>query len=195
MKHLKVLEDNSLVDSFEEKSTLGGPPRRSYVANRRISLRIDVGPNTFNTEIYDYREIEHIVVDKSDDTVDVDKDMTKLEDEFEQIQNIEDPSVKLTKFSKTIQNVNEKLEELKFKRSKLLSLREAVIEESNKIIIDLCQEYNERKILYYLLANSDRDISRISEIMEMREKVIKEIFKNLIDHRIFMDLNVDEDIF
>ena len=193
MKHLKVLEDNSLVDSFEEKSTLGGPPRRAYVANRRISLRIDVGPNTFNTEIYDYREIEHIVVDKSDDSVD--KDLTKLEDEFEQIQNIEDPSVKLTEFSKTIQNVNEKLEELKFQRSKLLSLREAVIEESNKIIVDLCQEYNERKILYYLLMNSDRDISRISEIMEMREKVIKEIFKNLIDHRIFMDLNVDEDIF
>ncbi len=193
MKHLKVLEDNSLVDSFEEKSTLGGPPRRSYVANRRISLRIDVGPNTFNTEIYDYREIEHIVVDESDDQVD--EDLIKLEDAFEQVQNIEDPSVKLTEFSKTIQNVNEKLEELKFKRSKLLSLREAVIEESNKIIIDLCQEYNERKILYYLLMNSDRDISRISEIMEMREKVIKEIFKNLIKHRIFMDLNVDEDIF
>jgi hypothetical protein len=66
-----------------------------------------------------------------------------------------------------------------------------MIKESNRIISELCQEYNERKILYYLISHQDRNISTISEVMEMREKVIEEIFKNLIKQRILLDLDDD----
>lgn len=188
MKHLKVLEDNNLVISFEEKSTLGGPPRKSYSSSKRISLRIDVGPNTFNTEIYDYK-----MVDETNHEVreieEKDREIENFEQEYAKSHSLDDPSARLTELSKIIQEIDIELGDLKLKRSKLLNLREQMIEESNRIIVELCQEYDVRKILYYLISHQDRNISTISEVMEMREKVIEEIFKNLIKQRILLDLD------
>ena len=196
MKHLKVLEDNNLVLSFEEKSTLGGPPRKCYVASKRISLRIDVGPNTFSTEIYDYKEIEdqkRKEIIKNGESKEKPVELEKFLEEYKEIKNIKEPSEKLTQLSKIVQDLNKELEELKLKRIKLLNLREQVVNESNEIIGDLCREYDERKILYYFITHKNRDISTISEAMEMREKVIREIFQNLIKQRILLDL--EDDIF
>ena len=194
MKHLKVLEDNNLVLSFEEKSTLGGPPRKCYVASKRISLRIDVGPNTFNTEIFDYREIEAETQKEKDvngKTKEKSSEIKSFEEKYSKIHTIKDPSERLTELSKIVQELNKELVDLKLKRSKLLSLREQVVNQSNEIISDLCEEYNERKILYYLITHQNRNVSTISEEMEMREKVIRDIFQNLIKQRRLMDLDED----
>jgi predicted transcriptional regulator len=160
-KHLKVLEDNGLVVSFEERSTLGGPPRKSYVSKKHISLRIDIGPNTFNTEMFDYKEMEEI--ENSKETVKKQEvEYENFIEDYKKSEFIEDPSNKLSELSKII---------------------------TNKIITELCREYDERKIVYYLLSHPERDIPTISEAMEMRERVIEEIFKNLMRHRILIDFN------
>jgi predicted transcriptional regulator len=195
MKHLKVLEDNKLVVSFEEKSTLGGPPRKSYISNKHISLRIDVGPNTFNTEIYDYKEIEDKISDdlelKTEDRkVEVDK-FKDFEEQYKEIKTIQDPSKKLTELSKVIQDMDKELEELKLKRVKLLNIREEVVHESNRLIGELCREYNERKILYYLLSHKEREVSDIAEALDLRERVIMDLFKHLIKQRILLDSEDD----
>jgi predicted transcriptional regulator len=188
MKHLKVLEDNGLVVSFEERSTLGGPPRKSYVSKKHISLRIDIGPNTFNTEMFDYKEMEEN--ENSKETVEKQEvEYENFIEDYEKSEFIEDPSNKLSELSKIIKNINNELDNLKYKRSKLLTLREHVARESNKIITELCREYDERKIVYYLLSHPESDIPTISEAMEMRERVIEEIFKNLMRHRILIDYN------
>ena len=106
-------------------------------------------------------------------------EFTNYEQEYNKSQLIEDPSERLKELSKIVQKLNNELVEIKLKHSKLLNLREQVVNESNKIINDLCQEYDERKILYYFITHHDRNISTISEAMEMREKVIREIFQNL----------------
>ena len=48
-KHIRVLEDHGLIRSFEEPSSVGGPPRKSYVPTRRISMRVDLGPGMYQT--------------------------------------------------------------------------------------------------------------------------------------------------
>ena len=197
MKHLKVLEDENLVVSYEEKSTLGGPPRKSYESNKRISLRIDVGPSTFRTEIFDFTELENEIgsedkeIPSEQSPEKKDEAMEHLLKEFEECLNLEDPNEKLTKLSKLVQNITQELEELKLKRSKLLTLEERVSMESNKLIGELCQQYNDRKILYYLLMHNDRNVSTISEVMGMREKVIREIFQKLIRQQL---LDLEEDL-
>jgi predicted transcriptional regulator len=201
MKHLKVLEDHNLVQSFEEKSTLGGPPRKSYVSNKHISLRIDIGPRTFNSEVYDYTEVENDIAKKEDkpdkvengEVIAVTKhDETKdLETKFIEVLSIDDQGKKLTELSKIIQELNSELDEIKIKRAKLLNMREKVAEESNRIIGELCREYDERKIMYYFINNTNRDISIISEALELREKVIMDIFRHLMKQRILIDFEDD----
>ncbi len=48
-KHIKILEDHGFVRSFEEPSSIGGPPRKSYEPTQRISIRVDLGPGVFQT--------------------------------------------------------------------------------------------------------------------------------------------------
>ena len=190
MKHLKVLEDNNLVISFEEKSTLGGPPRKCYVSNKHITLRIDVGPNTFNTEVYDYKEMEKNNLEGKE----IKEEIGKYEDfinDYKKSKEIKDPSKKLNEFSKIIQNVDKELHELKMKGAKLLSIRENIIHESNNLIAELCREYDERKILYYLISHEDRNISSIADALELREKVILEIFRHLMNQRLFFKMDDD----
>lgn len=219
MKHLKVLEDHNLVVSFEEKSTLGGPPRKCYVSNKHISLRVDIGPNTFFSEVYDYQELEGESTKKLDDesigkdvkedkaqisripeTVQIDE-ITKKEKKDERFENliqrfndcqaIKEPNEKLTELSNIIQDINQELEDLKLKRVKLLNIRERVVEESNRIIGELCREYDERKIMYYFITHKNHDIATISEALEIREKVIMDIFKQLFKQRILLDFDDD----
>jgi predicted transcriptional regulator len=184
MKHLKVLEDNDLVVSFEEKSTLGGPPRKSYISNKRITLRIDVGPNTYNSELYDYKELEKkkIEIDKKETSMD---NVEKFKEEFKEKLKTKDPNEKLKGYSKIIQNINQELNDIKHQRAKLISLRENIIRESNRIIVECCNEYDERKILYYLMTHQERDLDTISEVMEMRKKVIEQIFRKLMKQHLF----------
>jgi predicted transcriptional regulator len=192
MKHLKVLEDNRLVVSFEEKSTIGGPPRKSYVSSKHISLRIDVGPNTFNTEIYDYKEIEDNIDQEKKDKDQIDK-YAQFVDEHKKSQTIKDPSKRLAEMSKIIQDLDKELEDLKLQRVKLLNIREQVVSESNNLVAELCREYNERKILYYLISHADRDIANIAEELDLREKVIMDIFRQLVKQRLLLES--EEDIF
>ena len=187
MKHLKVLEDNELVQSFEEKSTLGGPPRKCYVASKHISLRIDIGPNTFNSEVYDYTIVDS--EKESDEVRDKEKTADEFKnyiDDFRKCQSIEDPKIRLAEYSKIILKLNQELNEIKVKRAKLLNIREIVTLESNRLINELSREYEERRILYYLLNNEDRELSSIADALELREKVIIDIFNQLMKRHLLI---------
>jgi predicted transcriptional regulator len=126
MKHLKVLEDNNLVASFEEKSTLGGPPRKSYVSNKHITLRIDVGPSTYKADIYDYKEMEI----KNEIDQHVKKEIDKYDDfvrDYQKSRGIKEPGKRLNELSQIIQKVDRELQDLKVKRAKLMNIREHII--------------------------------------------------------------------
>ncbi|WP_455391559.1 helix-turn-helix domain-containing protein [[Eubacterium] cellulosolvens] len=192
MKHLKVLEEHNLVESFEEKSTLGGPPRKCYVSNKCISLRIDIGPNMFRTEVYDYREMENDL-EKAErvDEEKINKEMIGFSEKYNEIRKIKEPRERLQKLSKLIQNINKELEELKVRRAKLLSLQETVIRESNQLIGELFGEYDERKLMYYIISHETADLAAIAEALDIREKVIMDMLRHLLKQRKFLQLDYD----
>jgi predicted transcriptional regulator len=187
MKHLKVLEEHNLVKSFEEKSTLGGPPRKCYVSNKYLSMRIDIGPNTFKTDIYDYKEMENEIIrddEKEEEVLDI--DVKQFNDKFEKIKDLKEPNEKLKDLSELIQELNKELEDLKLKRSKLLNIQEQVVQESNRIIGELYGEYDERKLMYYIMSHQERDLATIAEALDLRERVIMDLIKHLLrEQKIF----------
>ena len=93
--------------------------------------------------------------------------------------------------SRLIQNIDVELDNLKLKRSKLLNIRETLQRESNQIISEVAREYNERRVLYYLTSHRKRDLTSVADALDLREKVIEELFRQLMKQRIILELEDD----
>jgi len=162
MKHLKVLENSDLVTSvFRDSET--GPPRKCYVATKRLTLVIDLSPELFNEELRFH---------EADDVIEAEADSQAL-------RNAENLRLKLAEFMAHIEAVNEQLEELSSKRDELISRKEYAMRYANDIIETLCDDYNERKVLRYLVGEEDMDLAAISEKLDMRESEIEKVMRKL----------------
>jgi len=179
MKHLKVLEDLGLVESLEEKSDIGGPPRKSYRATKSFSIKIDVGPNTFNVNMDTF------------DKADIDKEFRKLEKKYKSIVNISNEATKLSNLTTFVNSINRELEELDHRRNQLLFLRQSAIRDANEVIMNLCNNYLERRILYYVVTKSNFSLTSISETLDMREKVVEELLDSMLKRKILFDFEDD----
>lgn len=176
MKHLKILEDHQLVKCKVERSDLGGPDRKCYVTNHQFSVIIDFAPNLFNVEM---RPLER-------DT-EVGREYQKLDKEIEKSLSIEDPKKRLSAISQFVQEVSEEIEELEGKRSYLLGLKDEALEEAHTAVEELCEDYDERRLLYHLLDEDDRSLVKMSEKLNLRERVIKEMLRKLVESRILTE--------
>lgn len=177
MKHLKVLEDLDLVESFEEKSDIGGPPRKSYRPTKSYSIKIDIGPNTFNVEMDNF------------DNTNIEKEFKKLEKKFNSITHISKTEERLNNLTDYLNELNHDLEDLDQKRNQLLYLRQSAIREANELILQLCNNYVERRVLYYVINKSDFSLSTISETLDMREKVVEDLINNLLKRKIIFNFD------
>lgn len=183
VKHLKILEENDLVQSFEEKSTEGGPPRKCYVPTQQFTLRIDLGPNTFNTEmeILDNEDIEqesgkHKILGKK----------------FLNVSSTKKPRERLSRLSDLLLEINNKIEEIEHERAELIRLKERTLRESHLIVNAICQDYAQRKVLYCLIDEPTITLLNISERLDLREKIVNDIFTELFKNRLIPKYNSDK---
>lgn len=170
MKHLKILEEEGLVRCYEEKSTIG-PPRKCYTPTKQLSLRIDLGPNTFSVDI---RQIQDEMIYK---------EYQELEDKYVKASEIKDQSRKLQKYSDLLSKINTEIESLEEKRDQLLSLKQHILKETYSIIADVCESYQERTVLYHIIEKRDTPLT-ISEELNIRESIVEEIFSEFFKKRI-----------
>lgn len=175
MKHLRILEDNKLVKCRVERSDLGGPDRKCYVADHQFSVIIDFAPNLFN--------IEMRVLDRDEK---VGKEYRKLERKIERLLAVKDLKKRLSEISQFVQHINREVEELERKRSYLMTLKDEALEEAHTAVEELSKDYDERRLLYHLLDEEERDLASISETLNLRERVIKEMLKKLGESKILI---------
>jgi len=179
MKHIKVLEENGFVESCEEPSDAGGPPRKCYVPTQRFSIRIDIGPNTFESDVYPFDE---------------EKDWKTLEDDEEDImehlfelglaKSTPDPSNRLAKLSEFIQGLNQEIDALEVKRRDLIKVREEALEDAHNLIGGLSQDYKARRLLYFALTNDLDSILDVAESLDLGQREVRELLQDLIDSNI-----------
>jgi len=178
MKHLAVLEKNGLVESQEEPSDAGGPPRKAYSATKQLSIRIDIGPNLFNAKMRTY---------------DPDKAPKPLEDyeyinvRYRNLPNMEDPQDRLKGLATTLKDINKELAELERRRDALLMAKEQLMGEANELIFQLSPDYNQRRVLYFITDRGTVSVALVSERFNMREKAVEEIFFQLLRNRLLFD--------
>lgn len=162
-KHLKRLEDKGLVISKKCESERGGPPTKKYSLNREFSLRIDLGPQLFDTEIEDLRDEEI--------------------DDYEEIEEkVKDGIIEggyLEGHRKIIKNIDKKIMRLERERKYLLKLKEKALSEAYKYIHKNFDDYEARKILYFVLESGITNPKKIAKQFNVREDEIKDIIKRM----------------
>ncbi len=170
MKHLKVLEDKGLVRSFEERSTSGGPPRKSYIPTRHLSLRIDIGPNTFVSEM---RDLDQSSKEQPQDRY------SHIDDKVEAILAERDPHQMLAGLSKSVEQMNKEIQGLEDDRDYLVWRREQVLREIYAIVGRMASSYDERKVMYYVIRRNDTSMEGISEALDMRMAVLRRLMEQM----------------
>lgn len=162
MKHLKVLEDSDLVSCVMRDSD-SGPQRKCYVATKRFTLVIDLFPEMFTEELR-FHELEGAIQAESDVTA---------------LRNAENLRLKLAEFMSAIDSLNGELEALSARRDEVVARKDRAMKYANDIIDSLCEDYRERKVLRYLVAEDDLDPAAMSEKLDMRESEIEKVMRGL----------------
>ena len=162
MKHLRVLEEADLVKSMFRKSD-SGPPRKFYVATQSLTIVIDMSPEQFSEDLR-FHDMEQVI---------------KAEADTQALRNAENLRVKLTEFMGLIASVNEQLDIMAQDRDQLLARKGDALRYANNIIDTLCENYEHRKVLRYLINEDDLSLGAMSERLNMRESEVEKVLRNL----------------
>lgn len=161
-KHLKTMEKEGIVVSRKCKSERGGPPTKRYMVNSEFSLRIDLGPTLFKTEV------ERIEDEKVEGYEDIEEELREAHDEET-----------LKKYRTLIQEIEDEIDELEKKRKHLTKLKERALSKGYDLIHDKFQDHKKSYILYYILNSGVTDIKKIAEEFKVREDEIENIMENV----------------
>jgi DNA-binding Lrp family transcriptional regulator len=66
-------------------------------------------------------------------------------------------------------------------------LKNEAMREAHTAVEMLNRDYDERRLLYYMLGEPDRSLARISERLNLREKVIKDMLRRLGESEIVIE--------
>lgn len=206
MKHLKVLEDNDFVRSYEERSDKGGPPRKVYVPRRRYCVRIDIGPNSYSEEFYTYRSYEARkreelgTLDRPERSVEIkgritgemknevvaalpaftDPVLERMRIQLDNIINQIDDTKKMEAIKNLTTDIRNELDIIEKRRRSVLAIRERVNEETNQFISKMTSEPMEKDILSLYLKENMIDPGELSERLNLRMKIIREILERML---------------
>jgi len=162
-KHLKRLEEQGLVTSRESKSRKGGPPTKTYTLNKEFSVRIDLGPQLFKTEIEKLDDFENL------------EGFEDLKNKFDE--DLEDKT--LEKQRELVQDIEKEIEDLENKRKCLLKMKEKALSKAFNFIHDEFGDYEVREILYYVLDSGVKDPDKIARHFNVREDEIERIIDKI----------------
>lgn len=147
VKHLKVLEENGLVESYTEKSDLKGPQRRKYYPIQTFSIVVDLGPNLFNAELISREHADE--EGESQDVSELRDRMKKIEDELDIL--------------------NARREELLAEKEKLLQCAR----ETTSSIPD----YMVRKIIHEFILHPECNMNDIAKMISVRDDIVLDSIK------------------
>ncbi|MGM0510600.1 MAG: ArsR/SmtB family transcription factor [Thermoplasmatota archaeon] len=161
-KHLKTMERHGIVISRSSKSERGGPPTKTYSLNSEFSVRIDLGPSLFETEVEKlegedvccYQELEDKISESDEDSF--------LEDRRE-----------------VIQEIDSEIQDLERKRIHLLKLKEKALGQAFEHIHKNFEDYWERNLLYYVIKSGETDPEKIARELRVREEEVKELIDKI----------------
>ncbi len=166
MKHLSILEEHELVASSMQKSDSGGPPRKYFTATKRFSIIIDITPSVFNEEI---RLMEPIVDSETRVLADI-----SLDDEKKTAEK-----AKLMDLALLINELNSRIKLVEEERYRLMAEKEGAVKLAYRLVDLLCDDYEERRVLRFILEQDDVSVAQMSKMLDMKVIDIENVLRKL----------------
>ena len=178
LKHLFLLENFGLIESFKAKSNLAAPDRKYFQLNRSVYLSIGITGNSMEIKMENIkgpnkiRSKNNMAIESKDGSIKKDKEITDI--------------LKNTKHK--LELLAKRMQELEDEKIHLLKEKQQILEITHQVIRESLEEDLARRILYSnLISREIIDIEELSEILNTREKEIKIVVKSLED-RFSVDL-------
>tara|TARA_B100001750_G_scaffold123855_1_gene98379 strand:+ start:71 stop:754 length:684 start_codon:yes stop_codon:yes gene_type:complete len=178
LKHLFLLENFGLIESFKAKSNLAAPDRKYFQLNRSVYLSIGITGNSMEIKMENIKGPNKSKV----------KNNIAIENKRKYFQSDKEITNILKNTKHKLENIEKRMQELEGEKMDLLKEKQQILQIAHQVIRESLEEDLARRILYSNLNSRDiTDIEELSEILNTREKEIKIIVKRLED-RFSVDL-------
>ena len=178
LKHLFLLENFGLIESFKAKSNLAAPDRKYFQLNRSVYLSIGITGNSMEIKMENIKGPNKIKA----------KNNMAIENKEGSIKKDEEITDILKNTKRKLELIAKRMQELEDEKIHLLKEKQHILEITHQVIRESLEEDLARRILYSnLISREITDIEELSEILITREKEIKIIVKSLED-RFSVDL-------
>ena len=178
LKHLFLLENFGLIESFKAKSNLAAPDRKYFQLNRSVYLSIGITGNSMEIKMENIKGPNKIKA----------KNNMAIENKEGSIKKDEEITDILKNTKRKLELIAKRMQELEDEKIHLLKEKQHILEITHQVIRESLEEDLARRILYSnLISREIIDIEELSEILNTREKEIKIVVKSLED-RFSVDL-------
>jgi ArsR family transcriptional regulator len=199
LRHVKILEDSGLIESYTMKSDLGAPDRKYYKVNSSFNISISVSNDNFTIRNEDIEELRykeadtlykkfdqlHSITFNQNDRLDQAVDKDKNLNDFKRKQ-IDSLGQILSKLQKNLEDTEEQILHLESRLNDLRALKQAIIKKMHDIEKENFNDI-ERKLMCLLLEGPihlDEErltISNLAEILDKNERTIRNAISRITD--------------
>ena len=174
LKHLLQLEKFGLIESYRAKSNLAAPDRKYFKLNKSVFLSVGITGNSMEIRMESIQNRkEDISYEINTNKKQPDKEMTNI----------------IINTKSKLDNISTKIRELEDEKIILLQEKQKILEKAHQIIRESLEEDLARRIFYsHLNSGEILDIEELSEVLNTREKEIKNIIKKL-ENRFSVELS------
>ena len=200
LRHVKILEDSGLIESYAKKSELGAPNRKYYKVNSSFNLSISVSNDNFTVRNEDIKELRYkeadILYKKFDELESIvlyqDDSLNKTMDKGTKTKYIGSKSALslgqiLSKLQKNLGDTEEQILHLESRLNDLRALKQAIIKKMHYIEKENFYDDLERRLICLLLEGpkdqnqTQPTTSELAEILDKNERMIRNALSRITD--------------
>jgi predicted transcriptional regulator len=164
-KHLETMEGAGVVTSLREPSETG-PHRKTYSLAKSVSITLDLAPNLFIQRGFTFGSIRERELPEEEGKI------------MAETAKVSGKPKDVSTISELLERVDDKLEEIEAERAALLYIRNKALGSASKALENV-EERTKRRVIYSILEEHDMDVKRLSEDLDLRESVIRDILREM----------------
>ncbi|MDQ3718541.1 MAG: helix-turn-helix domain-containing protein [Thermoproteota archaeon] len=159
LRHLQALEEGGLIETYAEKSDLGGPDRKYYRLNTSFILTISLTEDDFTISNQKIVELQH-------------KESRKYYMNLNSIPK--DMGIALSLLQKNLAGIEQEISKLESRLNDLRALKQVILHKLHKIGMDSF-ENDERKVLYKIVVDPPHSVAELSDLIDEKESSLRDI--------------------
>jgi predicted transcriptional regulator len=199
LRHVKILEDSGMIESYVQRSNLGAPDRKYYKLNSSFNINISVSHDNFTIRNQGITESRYKETDS------LYKKFDKLNSiAFYQVENLKEPAsqnakhIRIRQKSKSslgqfllllqqnLDGVEEQILHLETRLNDLRALKQSIIKrihETEKVNFDEVERRLMCLIMEETIPQKENKItvSELAEILDLKERTIKNVLARITD--------------